>query len=1023
MADPVLVDINVPQFQENAVNAAPDFLFGTMTIQDPDDDFNGGTLVISGLLPEDVITFLNFGTGPGEPSFNSSTGEISFSGVVYGVLTGGSGGADLVITFNGAADSNIVSATLMNLQYQNTSDSPTPSRELTLIVTDAAGHSTAVVTQPGWEPLDSAADPLAGLPYIDGRLTPAFTDLDGDGDLDMAVGTYNGDIRYFENTGSSTAARFEERTGDDNPFDGIGVGYTAVQRFADVDGDGDMDLVSGSSGGQFHYFRNDGAAGFTERTGADNPFADMSTDYAGAVALGDLDGDGDLDALVAGFNGYANFYRNEGTATAPRFVYEWGPAQGAYFSSGPQTALLHDVDGDGDLDIVATNGLGHDVRYFENTGDASAPTFVERTGTDNPFASLYLEYSASPTFADLDGDGVDELIIGDNTTGLRVYRYEAGGVGPPTFQLVVNPEDEVQNGTSGVDTLVGGATADTLNGLGGNDILKGGLGDDELNGGAGDDSMRGEDGDDILDGADDNDALVGGDGHDILSGGAGNDILNGGAGMDFMYGGAGDDTYYLDELDGYSENANEGVDTIVVNFNAVMGANIENARISVNGDLYLQGNSLNNVITAVGGNNVLWGMAGDDTIDGGAGDDTLYGWDDNDHLIGAAGNDELYGGRGIDTLDGGAGADILDGHEGGDTMIGGAGNDTYHVDDAADVVIEDAAKGTDTVNASIDYTLTANVEHLILSGAGILFGRGNALNNVITGNAGQSLLNGEDGNDTLYGGGGSDYLVGGAGNDLLEGGAANDVMDGGLGNDTYFIDDAGDTIYEDVGEGTDTVYTLVNHTLSANVENLILQGPNAVFGNGNASHNIITGGGEANTLSGNDGNDTLNGNAGEDTLEGGAGVDKLFGGDDDDSLSGGAGNDQLDGGAGDDIIDGGAGVDRLTGGTGADRFVFLIDSLGLSGSGIAVQRDTILDFSLADGDRIDISGIDAIAGGNDDAFSFVDKFTKQAGQAMLFYNATADTTSLRLDIDGDGKIDHEIVINGHLLATDDAWIL
>ncbi len=85
----------------------------------------------------------------------------------------------------------------------------------------------------------------------------------------------------------------------------------------------------------------------------------------------------------------------------------------------------------------------------------------------------------------------------------------------------------------------------------------------------------------------------------------------------------------------------------------------------------------------------------------------------------------------------------------------------------------------------------------------------------------------------------------------------------------------------------------------------------------------------------------------------------------------------------------------------------------LSGGGLTGQRDTITDFNWAEGDRIDLSGIDAIAGGSDDAFTFVTRFTKAAGQAMLVYNAAADFTALRLDVDGDGRIDLEIVINGN----------
>ncbi|MFW8593899.1 M10 family metallopeptidase [Cribrihabitans neustonicus] len=121
---------------------------------------------------------------------------------------------------------------------------------------------------------------------------------------------------------------------------------------------------------------------------------------------------------------------------------------------------------------------------------------------------------------------------------------------------------------------------------------------------------------------------------------------------------------------------------------------------------------------------------------------------------------------------------------------------------------------------------------------------------------------------------------------------------------------------------------------------------------GNAADNIIRGGG---------GSDRLRGHGGEDLLAGGGGGDRLFGhnGDDrlrghngEDELRGGSGRDALAGGGGDDRLDGGRGNDRLTGGSGADVFVFT------AGHG----RDVVRDFSTAQGDRLDFSGLDGFGG-------------------------------------------------------------
>jgi Ca2+-binding RTX toxin-like protein len=121
-------------------------------------------------------------------------------------------------------------------------------------------------------------------------------------------------------------------------------------------------------------------------------------------------------------------------------------------------------------------------------------------------------------------------------------------------------------------------------------------------------------------------------------------------------------------------------------------------------------------------------------------------------LVGNVGNDTLLGGSGNDALNGGGGAD---------TMAGGAGNDTYFVDNAADVVNETAGQGTDTVMASVNYSLTAGSE--------IEFLRANA------GTTGLSLT----GNALV------NRLVGGVGNDTLNGGAGNDSLGGGAGNDVF----------------------------------------------------------------------------------------------------------------------------------------------------------------------------------------------------------------------------------------------
>ncbi|MDP2755169.1 MAG: putative Ig domain-containing protein, partial [Nitrospirota bacterium] len=164
-------------------------------------------------------------------------------------------------------------------------------------------------------------------------------------------------------------------------------------------------------------------------------------------------------------------------------------------------------------------------------------------------------------------------------------------------------------------------------------------------------------------------------------------------------------------------------------------------------------------------NDLIYALDGIDAVYSGEGDDTIYGGNGSDLLLGDGGNDEIYGENGNDIIFGCNGNDILNGGTGSDAMFGGTGNDIYYVDKTGDVVMENANNGTDTVNSSITYALGNNVENLTLTGTSAINGKGNTLNNVLTGNNGINTLAGNNGNDSLKGHGGNDILTGGNGGD------------------------------------------------------------------------------------------------------------------------------------------------------------------------------------------------------------------------------------------------------------------
>lgn len=139
-----------------------------------------------------------------------------------------------------------------------------------------------------------------------------------------------------------------------------------------------------------------------------------------------------------------------------------------------------------------------------------------------------------------------------------------------------------------------------------------------------------------------------------------------------------------------------------------------------------------------------------------------------------------------------------------DTLVGGDHDDTY-VLAREDIIVEQAGGGIDTVRASFDYVLGANLEKLVLTGSANLDGTGNGLANGIDGNGGNNRIEGGAGADDLDGKAGNDRLLGGAGGDKLEGGAGNDVLTGGTGADVFrFTSLTGSDRITDFVSGTDS---------------------------------------------------------------------------------------------------------------------------------------------------------------------------------------------------------------------------
>jgi len=460
---------------------------------------------------------------------------------------------------------------------------------------------------------------------------------------------------------------------------------------------------------------------------------------------------------------------------------------------------------DSGTDTVRTDlgfTLGANVENLELTGSAGV------SGSGNALANALTGNTGANA---LDGaEGNDTLDGGSGADAMT------GGSGDDLFVVdnagdtVVEASDEgldtVQSGVSytlsgNVETLTltgsgnfaatGNVAANLLAGNSGNNLLDGGAGADTMEGGAGNDSYVVDNAADLVtetggNGTDsvatsvslsltanvENASVTGTDGlaltgnglANTLTGNDGNDTLDGGAGVDTLVGGAGDDLYVVDEgSDAITDNA--GSDSVWASASYTLGATLENLLLTASANINGTGNTLANILTGNAGNNTLSGDTGNDTLSGEAGADSLSGGSGNDSLDGGNGADTMTGGTGNDSLQGGADADTLSGNNGNDTidggsgadlMTGGTGNDSYLVDDSADSIVEALDAGTDSVVATANYTLSANIETLTLGGSDDLAGTGNSLANTLAGNAGANLLSGGDGRDTLSGGAGAD---------------------------------------------------------------------------------------------------------------------------------------------------------------------------------------------------------------------------------------------------------------------------
>lgn len=768
--------------------------------------------------------------------------------------------------------------------------------ETVVVVTRADGSVQRTITT-----VDENSDPVDEVIVeisADGRTTTTSRDADADGQVDQIEvihkrvdGSTTTSIKNFDENGTltselSSVASFDGQVVDtDNDTDGNGSDDRTVERTREQNADGSIsEVVKIREGGNLvrKSTLSVSADGTTEETKTDlNADSTYDTTVKTVTRI-----DGSMVTTTT------NNTLGRSVTPALGTLFWLSEVEGTYKMTAAKT-----------ISTVSNDGLTRTVQADYDNNGSYEHTQNWVTAIDGSQVGTITEVSGGSTVATgtwtISADGQTETLVKDadndsivdtietlikrvdGSTVKSVSEFDSSGDLEQTNQYVINPDDDII-----FRSILGDASANTLEGTGEDETLYGYEGNDTLNAGDGADKLYGGDGNDTLNGEGGDDELYGGDG---------DDDLNGGSGADTMVGGDGNDTYTVNSSsDTVVENSGEGTDTVRSSISYTLGSHFENLTLTGSSGISGTGNGLDNVITGNSGNNTLNGGDGNDTLDGaggadsmsgGAGDDTYYVNHSSDTVTESSGNgtdlvnasvsytlgsnienltltgsgningtgnslaNVITGNSGNNTLAGGDGDDTLDGGSGADTMTGGTGNDSYFVDDAGDTVTESSGQGTDTVNATISFSLGSNLEHLTLLGTGNINATGNSSNNTLTGNAGNNRLNGGNGNDTMI---------------------------GGLGDDTYVVNASGDTVTELSGEGTDTVEASISYTLGANVENLKLTGGSwwsGTNGTGNSLDNHIIGSGWNNTLTGGDGDDILDGYDGFDTLRGGNGND------------------------------------------------------------------------------------------------------------------------------------------------------
>jgi Ca2+-binding RTX toxin-like protein len=619
-------------------------------------------------------------------------------------------------------------------------------------------------------------------------------------------------------------------------------------------------------------------------------------------------------------------------ASAHTFGVLWTPYTITYYVDGKETLqIATPTDVNSAMYMIANLAMGGDGSWPGAAADGTVAQFkIDSINAyqlpEYTLAGYTLKTSASSTNY-IEGTQGNDSLTGtsgnDAINGRLGVDTLAGGAGDDVYYVNNSATKVVEAFASGIDTVIT-STSFTLS-----------ANVENLTAATGTNWVQ----------------LTGNELANIITGNAGTNIITGGIGNDILTGGGGTDTFVFNRGDGSDIvtdfGAGKGGDIVQLNdFRFSTFSDVQAALTQVGNDTYL---ALDEFDTLVFRNTHVSDFAADNFKLPAAPPvgEAVTKW-----LIGTATGGDLYGSSSNERFEPGVGTHAF---------YGGKGDDSYLVSDSAQVIVEKANEGIDTVDAYVSYKLADNVENLNLMMGGNI-GTGNDLANRIIGSSGADVINGKGGNDWITGNGGNDSFVieKNSGYDTItdfHGTQANlterdKIVFSGYDLSAY-LTHSGDIWTVNYAGGTDTFhltgvtslsgddYIFVTDATTAASAGVVSMAADtsAIDGQiirGNDDANVLTGTYASDQIYGAGGNDTIYGGTGNDTLNGGAGNDTLFGQDGDDTLFGETGNDTLYGGngadhlygqdgddvlygeAGNDVLDAGAGNNKLYGQDGDD---------------------------------------------------------------------------------------------------------